>query len=163
MTEQEFDKWLNDYAVAFPSVLDWLDRIPDQTRTLQRWHMTLKKIPLDHAVMVTDRLAAGELPDIPAYDREKTAMIVRRHAFAILEKEDRKRQQADMMAESSELREENRQGKFPAGRLYVKAVELWEQARKKFPDDERSAKRWVHEQMNDMFNAVAAPHEGNQE
>lgn len=84
MVEIEFREWLREYCVAFPQTQAWIDGLTDSTATLAAWRGAMSDVDPDAAAEVTRRMAAGDIEPPAAYDREKTAAIVRRHAREIV-------------------------------------------------------------------------------
>lgn len=84
MVEIEFNEWLAAYCAAFPQTQTWLDGLHDASATLAIWRGAMCDVDPDAAAEVTRRMASGDIEPPAAYEREKTAGIVRRHAREIV-------------------------------------------------------------------------------
>lgn len=83
MTETECEKWRAGYFAAFPDTRAWFSNLLSPADTFTVWVNVLQDVDFEAATEVTLRLARGDIEPIPAYDREKTAAIVRREAKKI--------------------------------------------------------------------------------
>lgn len=87
MSPNEFRDWLVYHSRVLPDFRAWLSRLrqdaPDDHAELMRaWAAALSDVDMRDARAVTSRMVAGD-DDIPAaYERERTAAIVRRLAKA---------------------------------------------------------------------------------
>ncbi len=81
MTEQEFNRWIKDYYAAFPETAAWVNNSPDPKLTLKHWRETLADVDVGLAFKATRRMHAGHdrFEPVQGFDREKTALIVRRY------------------------------------------------------------------------------------
>jgi len=151
MNQKEFDNWVADYFATFPQSSTWLAKSPDPPRTLERWFIALKKIPLICAATVTDRMAKGELPVVEAYEREKTALIIRRHAWDIQNRHEQAKETADSRAEAEKHRDDPEY--FPAGAMFMKSKELWAEANKRF-DKPYQRNKFVRDGLNTEYEKL---------
>ena len=83
MIATEFETWRKGYFAAFPETRGWFAKVESPAETLEVWRNVLSDTDFDAAVEVTRRLANGDLEGIAAYDREKTAAVIRREAKRI--------------------------------------------------------------------------------
>jgi hypothetical protein len=100
MTDTEFYEWLEGYKRAFPETANWLNGLgqgksaddamaakgqpipPSRQRDmLQTWRFALADIGKDEARKVTAEMVLGNAPSVPAFERERTATIVRQNAL----------------------------------------------------------------------------------
>lgn len=70
MTRPEFNGWYKNFCSAFPDTAAWLNQSPEKTETLGFWYQALEHTDLADAKEATRRLAVGEEPEIPAYERQ---------------------------------------------------------------------------------------------
>lgn len=85
MTKEEFREWLRGYLKAYPETSRWMNRLAVETKAnlMESWEYAFKDVEHIEARHATADCVRGEGPDIPAYDRERTATILRKY---ILEK-----------------------------------------------------------------------------
>lgn len=76
MTKSEFNVWLKGYTAAFPDTASWLNNSPDRTMTLWFWYEALQHVDLVDAKEATRRMAVGDEPTIPAYERESIPRVI---------------------------------------------------------------------------------------
>lgn len=83
MTDPEFDEWLEGYKRAYPETAGWLNGLGDTRKAdmLRTWKFALADIGKDEARKVTAEMVLGNLPNVPAFERERTATIVRQNAL----------------------------------------------------------------------------------
>lgn len=86
MTETEFETWYADYCHTFPGTLVWLNDLGAEMKAHQKqvWRKALSAIELADAKAVTARIANGDEPPVPAYERELTGATIRRIASALV-------------------------------------------------------------------------------
>jgi hypothetical protein len=151
MNQKEFDKWVEDYLATFPQAATWLSKSPDPPRTLERWFIALKKIPLICAATVTDQMANGELDMVEAYEREKTALIVRRYAWAIENRKATAKETDEHRVEAEKHRDDPEY--FPAGAMFIKSKELWAEANERF-DKPFQRNKFVRDGLNAEYEKL---------
>jgi hypothetical protein len=76
MTRQEFNTWFKNFCAAYPDTAAWMNQSTDKTETLGFWHQALEHTDLADAKEATRRLAVGDEPEIPAYERQSIARRV---------------------------------------------------------------------------------------
>ena len=70
MTSQEFQKWFDHFAAAFPAVQDFVRKSdPTGKATLTLWFEVLAKRSITDALEVTNRLFLGTMAGIPGSER----------------------------------------------------------------------------------------------
>lgn len=77
MTNDEFDRWLDEFLDLIPEIGRWLADVPNPAAINDAWRDALRDCDLQDARAVTRQLVRGDLPAIPAYERSRTAAIVR--------------------------------------------------------------------------------------
>lgn len=82
MTPEQFDAWWSRHKTLHPPVAAWANQLATESRAALReqWATTLAEVALEAASRVSERMLAGEVPDVPSWDLHKLAGIVRRHA-----------------------------------------------------------------------------------
>ena len=137
MTRDEFNEWRSHYCNCFPLTGQWLNDLPNKGRdTLQVWFKCLERFSAIVCTTVTDRMAYGELKPVEAYERDKTALIVRGYAGRIID--DERKQKARMAARIEARVNSGRTGvAFPAGKLFALAKKIWEEGREVGTPDEQ--------------------------
>lgn len=83
MLEDEFREWLDRHLEAFPQLRVWLEGLPKPAATLGAWRGALADVAPEDAAAVTDAMVRGDIQAPAAYDRERTAAIVRQNAREI--------------------------------------------------------------------------------
>lgn len=82
MTKEEFNQWLEGYKRAYPETAGWLNGLGDRKADmLTTWQYALQDVTLDEARKVTAAMVRGEVPYVPAYERERTGTVVRQAAY----------------------------------------------------------------------------------
>lgn len=81
MTVDEFDTWLAEYCTAYPDTAAWMNASGDPGAVASLWAEALDDVDLQDARAVIKRMMRGDDDYVQAYDRDKTAAIVRRHAI----------------------------------------------------------------------------------
>jgi len=64
MKREEFDRWLDDFEKAFPSLKSWAYKLDDPAATIEFWFKTLKPYDLAWAARVTDLMISGKVEPI---------------------------------------------------------------------------------------------------
>lgn len=106
MLKPEFNSWLTHHMSRFPSVFDWLSKLPQessvpgqptQATTNDAWWMILRDVEFKHAKEASDLLANGkeELPDRRYESHPRT---VRTIAFKLAGVQKARRKQQKMIA-----------------------------------------------------------------
>lgn len=83
MNSNEFEQWSSAHFAAFPETARWLAGTDDPRGTLAVWAKVMKDVDATAAIEVTERMARGDLEAPEAYNRERTAAVVRREANKI--------------------------------------------------------------------------------
>lgn len=154
MTNTEFKQFIAAYFITFPSTKEWLSKnSPDPAATLASWERTLSTTQIADALTVIGKLESGELEPIAAYDRDKTALIVRAYAGRIAS--DRaKRAESDRLISQGTRHQQTQRGPTMVG-LFGQIMKLSETALQLYPEEKDCppAKRynvnaWVMEHMD---------------
>jgi len=87
MTNEDFDKWREDFGRHFPSVVSWFKNLPTETQDAQRelWRKVLADVSLRDALAANWRIYNGDEEAIGTTnaERERSATYVRRVAVKI--------------------------------------------------------------------------------
>jgi hypothetical protein len=83
MTGDEFNEWAANHFASFPETQRWLSGTESPQATLQVWRKVLLETSVAAAIEVSNRMARGDIDPLPAYERERTAAVVRREAAKI--------------------------------------------------------------------------------
>jgi hypothetical protein len=107
MTSDEFDRWANEFFIAFPGTLAWLKRTsPDQEATMGVWLRTLARTSLADALEAIDRLIDGRAAPIGDFQEDRTAI----HVAAIAARSKGERQKAAEQSRMAVEAESKRDG-----------------------------------------------------
>jgi hypothetical protein len=79
----EFQVWLSAHFAAFPDTQKWISNTDQPADTIKVWAKVLSETDGAAAIEVTERMARGDIEPPPAYERERTAAVVRREAGKI--------------------------------------------------------------------------------
>lgn len=117
MTSNDFDAWLDALLDAFPGTQAWLGTIEHPQNTLEVWKKVMSDVDFDDATEVVRLMASGDIDPPAAYDRDRTAGFVRKHAKGLSSA-----RRAESIAEA-ERRENTRKGRCqPIGPLIKRAM-----------------------------------------
>ena len=83
MNGPEFDQWLSGHCAAFPDLQAWLSKVQDTGATVKVWRGVLEDVDADAAKEATQKMARGDIEPPAAYERERTAAIIRKAAKKI--------------------------------------------------------------------------------
>lgn len=83
MSPQEFEGWFAAHCAAFPAIQAWLGTVTDAKATLAVWQDILSDVEAESAHQATKLMARGDIEPPAAYDRERTAALIRRAAKKI--------------------------------------------------------------------------------
>lgn len=124
MSPQEFEGWFAAHCAAFPAIQAWLGTVTDAKATLAVWQEILSDVEAEAAQQATKLMARGDIEPPAAYDRERTAALIRRAAKKItFEKRQAKRDAANR-------KEATQRGKCqPLGPLIRRAMAVGYKAR----------------------------------
>lgn len=95
MTRDEFNRLVKDIFEAFPSTGKYLRDVcvgGDMRPTLETWYRTLERITFAEALAVLAAWIDGSLAPPEAYERDKTALVMRAQAMFERDKLARSRQ-----------------------------------------------------------------------
>lgn len=80
MNADQFAVWLSAHFAAFPDTQKWISSTDKPSETINVWAKVLSDTDANAAIEVTERMARGDIEPPPAYERERTAAIIRREA-----------------------------------------------------------------------------------
>ena len=121
MTTAEFDRWLDDLEIRFPSVAAWFTKVaPDadsRRRMLRSWCTVMADARSTDCLAVNEHMQAGDMPWVGEYDsdKERLPQHVRRLA---------KQLAFDTDQPASEYEPPPRPTDFPAGKILVRMQKL---------------------------------------
>lgn len=147
MDESEFATFQHEYFEAFPGTLAWLrEASPDVAGTLMVWRKTLAGTPLEYARRVLDEMISGVTPPPAAYERDKTALLIRERAGR-LRQEDREFRSSERRREEYRRATGSEKSPWPAGSLYRQILALYERGRGQGISDGPELVDWVNANM----------------
>lgn len=121
MTSAEFNTWLDDLEMRFPSVTNWLHKVAEDVqqrlKVLRSWQIVLGDVTLANCLAINLSMQAGDLPWVGEYDgdKERLPQHVRRLAKQLAYSE---------RPTQSEPDRDYRPSDFPAGKMLRRLQEL---------------------------------------
>lgn len=83
MNADQFAVWLSAHFAAFPDTQKWISNTDKPNETIAVWSRVLADTDASAAITVTEKMARGDIAAPEAYERERTAAIVRREASKV--------------------------------------------------------------------------------
>lgn len=122
MTSAEFNLWLDDLEVRFPSVSGWFVKVaPEEAnrlKVLRSWQVVMGDVVCSFAMMVNLKMQAGDLPGWGEYDSDKERLpqhvrrLARQLAWEAIHGRDEPAEQPP------------RPSDFPGGKILVRMQQL---------------------------------------